>query len=154
VLAPPSQHPDGPTYRWSNELAPATPPARLLRLALKPRREPPPAPLPHDDRRGGAAGPAARSTYGQAALAREIEALSRALPGGRNHALNRASFSLHQLVAGGELDAAEVRRALLGAAAANGLMDDPADGPLSVEKTIASGACAGLLNPRSRPVRP
>jgi hypothetical protein len=72
------------------------------------------------------------------------------MKGGRNHALNRASFRLHQLVAGGELDGSEVRNRLFAAATSNGLMDDPQDGPLSVQKTIASGARAGLLYPRRR----
>jgi hypothetical protein len=89
--------------------------------------------------------------YGAAALDREIGDLSRVPPGQRNPALNRASFVLHQLVAGGELDGAEVERRLIDAAFANGLMTDPADGPRKTMATIRSGARAGLLHPRSRP---
>ena len=88
-----------------------------------------------------------------AALARlasgEIEALANTAPGSRNHALNRASFALYQLVAGGVLDGAEVQQRLLGAAHANGLM---AEGPRAVMVTIASGARAGMQHPRSRPI--
>jgi hypothetical protein len=89
--------------------------------------------------------------YGEAALDREIEMLANAAEGSRNHALNRASFSLHQLVAGGELDQNEVERRLWEAAAANGLATDPKDGPRSIARTIASGARAGMQHPRSRP---
>jgi len=71
--------------------------------------------------------------------------------GSRNHALNKASFCLHQLVAGGELDGPDVERELLAAAYANGLMADPGDGPRKVMATIRSGARAGLQHPRRRP---
>ena len=52
--------------------------------------------------------PAGTSSYAQAALDRECETVAGAAQGARNDALNRASFSLFQLVAGGELDEAEV----------------------------------------------
>ena len=84
-----------------------------------------------------------------AALDREIEALANTAPGGRNHALNRASFSLHQLVAGAELDAGVVRHRLIDASTANRLVAD--DGLPSVLATIKSGMCAGLQHPRTRP---
>jgi hypothetical protein len=58
---------------------------------------------------------------------------------------------LHRLVAGGELDGADVERALLAAADANGLMADLDDGPRKVIATIRSGARAGLRHPRRRP---
>jgi putative DNA primase/helicase len=146
VLAPPSMHPDGPVYRWSNGRPPAVAPEWLARLTRKPPSKPITSKIPpwpwsrpsHSDR------------YGQAALEYEISALANTPPGGRNHALNRASFSLHQLVAMGEIDGAEVRRRLLKAATANGLMSDPQDGPRAVRLTIASGARAGLQHPRKR----
>jgi hypothetical protein len=146
AMVPPSVHPDGPIYRWTNDRPPAIAPAWLVKLA----RQRPGAPkivIPEasDRRRQGSS-----CTYGQAALEYEIAALAKTAPGGRNHALNRASFSLHQLVAGGELDdAAEVRRRLVDACHANGLMQD--DGPRQVNLTIWSGAKAGLQHPRSRP---
>jgi hypothetical protein len=86
--------------------------------------------------------------YGAAALNAEAAALSAALPGARNHALNRAAFALYQLVAGGELDAGAVEACLIRACEANGLIAD--DGLHSVEKTIRSGRNAGLQYPRSR----
>ena len=57
-------------------------------------------------------GPCRAGAYGHAALRAEIAALAATPPGRRNHALNRAAFSLFQLVAGGELAEAEVIAAL------------------------------------------
>jgi hypothetical protein len=91
-------------------------------------------------------GPA--GAYGAAALRREIEALTNTAPGGRNKRLNRASFCLYQLVAGGELDAGEVDPALIEAATANGLVAE--DGVRQCLATIRSGAGAGMLHPRNR----
>ena len=150
VLAPPSVHPSGRIYTWSvdcsiNALAIA--PEWLVALtrkrptiserALATMR----APLQHHGSPGA---------YGKAALQYEISALASTLPGARNHALNRAAFSLFQLVAGGELDEAEVINRLIEAAFANGLMSDPNDGPASVKRTIESGRRAGIQHPRGR----
>lgn len=143
ALAPPSRHPDGPLYRWSNSLPPALPPAWLIRFAQhRPALQGPVKPIPPIRRVN------ATSAYGAVALEREIKALASTAPGGRNHALNRASFSLHQLVAGGELEDAEVRHRLLEAAIANGLVKD--DGARAVLATITSGARAGMKHPRGR----
>jgi hypothetical protein len=94
--------------------------------------------------------PGSTNAYARAALDYEIAELANTIKGGRNAALNRASFSLHQLVAGGELDAAEVRHRLIDACTTNGLMSDPKDGPRAVAATIRSGARAGLQHPRNR----
>ena len=67
---------------------------------------------------------------------------------GRNNQLNKASFCLSQLVAGGELNAADVEAALIDAATANGLVAE--DGMRQTMATIRSGARAGLQHPRSR----
>ena len=147
VAAPPSAHPDGPVYRWLNAAPLALAPDWLVELA----RTRPPPPTPSISQRAIAL----RSirlpgAYGKAALEYEIAELANTPQGARNHALNRASFSLHQLVAGGELDGAVVRQRLLDAATTNGLMADPDDGPRAVMRTIASGARAGLAHPRTR----
>jgi hypothetical protein len=92
--------------------------------------------------------PGDRSAYGRAALDRECAALAAIASGGRNNALNCASFRLHQLVAGGELPDSGIADRLIEACEKNGLIDD--DGKESVEKTIASGRAAGLQSPRSR----
>jgi hypothetical protein len=148
VVAPPSVHPDGPIYRWGNDLPIAIAPDWLVALtrkrstiserAIATMR----AALPHCAAQPGA--------YGRAALEYEITALAGTPNGQRNHALNRAAFSLFQLVAGGELNEAEVLNRLIEASFSNGLMSDPNDGPASVRRTIASGRRAGLLHPRSR----
>ena len=123
VVAPPSVHPDGPVYRWGNDVPIATAPDWLIQLtrkrptiterALATMR----APLQHCAAQPGA--------YGRAALEYEISALASTPNGQRNHALNRAAFSLFQLVAGGELNEAEVLNRLIEASFANGLMTDP-----------------------------
>jgi hypothetical protein len=151
TVAPPSINPDGRRYRWHNRNPIAAMPGWLVELS----REKPRAsisqraaaaivsPLRHcngTDTNGHG--------YGAAALEYEIDALAQTPPGGRNHALNRASFNLHQLVGGGELDGNEVEQALYWAAEANGLIAD--DGAVAVANTIESGRRAGLQYPRSR----
>jgi Bifunctional DNA primase/polymerase, N-terminal len=145
VVAPPSVHPHGPVYRWLNAAPPAVAPDWLVDLTRP--RPPTPSISQRAIARRSVGLPGA---YARAALEREIEELANTPQGARNHALNRASFSLHQLVAGGELDGAEVRDRLIDAAIANGLMADPDDGPRAVMRTIASGARAGMRHPRTR----
>jgi hypothetical protein len=145
VLAPPSVHPDGPTYRWTNNRPLAVASEWLVRLTRRPPPKPITSKIPPSPAR-----PSRTDAYARAALEDEIAALASTPPGGRNHALNRAAFCLYQLVAAGLLDAAVVRNRLREAATLNGLMSDPQDGPRSVERTIASGAHAGLQHPRNR----
>lgn len=83
--------------------------------------------------------------YAQAALEAEVERVTAAANGTRNHTLNRAAFSLGQLVAGGELDEAMVIRELTAAAQLTGL-DDREIGP-----TITSGLKSGATHPRTAP---
>jgi hypothetical protein len=144
ILAPASVHPSGLTYRWTSTAPLAVAPPWLLQLTYK--RPPPsiPTPTSSGQRRNGSPG-----AYGRAALEAEIQTLANTAAGSRNCALNRASFCLHQLVAGGVLEGKEVQQRLLGAAEANGLM---AEGPRSVLRTIESGRLAGLQHPRSRPI--
>ncbi len=155
VVAPPSINPDGREYRWLNK----NPIARMPEWLIELTREKPRAPPTISERAVAAirrstnrAASAVGDTYSRAALDNEIETLANAAPGSRNHALNRASFSLHQLVAGGELDAGEVEHRLVEAATVNGLVAD--DGFRSVMATIESGRRAGLQCPRCRTGRP
>ena len=150
VVVPPSVHPNGTIYQWANDLPPVPAPDWLVELVGK-------KPTASISEQALAAMRVRRPTssnagaYGAAALKYEIEALSAMPPNsGRNHALNRAAFSLFQLVAGGELDEREVLDRLIQAAHANGLMTDPDDGPRKVWTTIQSGRRAGLQHPRSR----
>jgi hypothetical protein len=146
TVAPPSINSDGRAYRWINRNPIAAMPAWLIELT----RDKPPT----ISQRAVAGirqpfnGP---NRYGMAALESEIATLASTAPGSRNAALNRASFSLHQLVAGRELDAGVVRHRLIAASFANGLVAD--DGLRSVLETIKSGRRAGRQYPRSRPTR-
>lgn len=141
VIAPPSANPDGRRYRWLNRNSLAPMPGWLIERTREKSatiRE-----------RAVAAIRQPTDRYYRAALEYEIAALANAAPGGRNLALNRASFCLHQLVKGGELDGGDVWRRLVAAATANGLVDD--DGIKAVTDTIKSGMRAGFANPRRRP---
>ena len=104
---------------------------------------------PAETPRRNSKGTSRASCYAQAALDRECETVAGAIQGSRNDALNRASFSLFQLVAGGELEEAEVIARLGAAAAACGLLKD--DGETAVARTIESGARAGRSEPRHAP---
>jgi Bifunctional DNA primase/polymerase, N-terminal len=147
VVVPPSIHPHGRIYTWITRPngEPAEAPEWLVSLT---RKKPGPsiseravASIPSNGRPGSDA-------YGWVALEREIEDLAMAVPGGRNTALNRTSFRLFQLVAGGELDGRDVTDRLVEACHCNGLVKD--DGLQSVIATINSGSKAGLQHPRSR----
>jgi hypothetical protein len=116
-----------------------------------------PAPLPDwiasliDDRPARAA--AARrlpamgirqaAPYALAALREETTLVATACPGTRNDTLNRAAFSLGQLVAANLLPAAKVVTVLADAAERCGLSRDEA------HRTIRSGMASGQLNPRA-----
>jgi hypothetical protein len=132
VCLPPSKNASGGEYRWeSNGVAQAaTAPSWLVTLAKA----------------------AKAKAWARAALERECRAVASAQPGTRNTTLNTAAFNLFQIVAGGGLDAQEVRDQLFEAAEACGLVAD--DGAASVEATIDSGAQAGRKQPRTRPPPP
>jgi hypothetical protein len=91
------------------------------------------------------AGGASGQGYADTALTREVDAVRSAPPGARNHVLNKAAFSLGQLVAGGELDETTVISALTEAARQAGLDER------EIPKTINSGLSKGKLNPRAVP---
>lgn len=111
-------------------------------LALLPdipeSRTPTPAPKPTTP---------GRSPYGEAAREKECDAVATAPEGERNIALNKASFSLGQLVAGGEIDAGDTQASLLHAALTAGLTESEA------RQTMNSGFQAGSAEPRQAPRR-
>jgi len=82
------------------------------------------------------------SAYGLAALDREVAAVAGASEGTRNETLNRAAFSLGQLVASGALKEGAVFDALICAATSAGLDASEA------RATIRSGLRAGSSTPR------
>lgn len=146
VLVAPSVHPTGHIYAWidpSYEIV--TAPDWLIRLAQ--RKITPgegsdaPSPGPSTSRRND-------GRYGRVALDAELARLRETAPGGRNDALNRAAFSLYQLIGGGEIDQRGIDELLIDACRSNGLVKD--DGLTAVKRTIRSGASAGRQHPRRR----
>ncbi len=118
VVAPPSIHPSGRQYEWSVDCATefADAPQWLLDLVMK--KSAPANGAPTSLHVGDAA------PYVEAALENERAAVIKAPNGQRNDALNRAAFSLGQLVGSGLLDRARVEAALYSASVANGLVAD------------------------------
>jgi hypothetical protein len=135
VVLPPSVHATGRPYRWLAGPAVFPPAPTSLHAALV---QPVPATATgtwHAPATGG---------YAAAALHRERQRVAAAQAGDRNSSLNRAAFSLGQLVAVGVLDEHTVVDQLATAAGRCGL------GPSEVARTIASGLRAGMRHPRTR----
>ena len=82
------------------------------------------------------------TAYAMAALRDEARLVATARPGTRNDTLNRAAFSLGQLVAAGLLPPLAVISALASAAERAGLPED------EVRRTVRSGMTAGARYPR------
>lgn len=124
-------------YTVLHDAPPAVLPGWLTQL-LTPSPLPPQervtVPLTADDRRG---------TYVRAAVTGELRRVSQARTGSRNTALYRASVALGQLVAGGELAAADVTGWLTASALGVGLSQPDA------VRTVASGLRAGAKRPRT-----
>jgi hypothetical protein len=133
----------GRAYICTNATLPAPLPAWIARAVTQP--PPGPAPSPLAMTRNALAVP-----YGLAALREETARVAAAPEGTRNDTLNRAAFSLGQLVAGGYLPGSAVISSLTEAARESGLPDREAT------RTINSGMTAGTRRPRaplSRPAR-
>jgi hypothetical protein len=144
VLAPPSRHISGGSYRWVRTLDQAALPE--VPAALRALLDPDP---PTTTRPAATAGPAALGhPYGRRVLAAELAALGQATSGHRNHTLNRCAFKVYRYVTSGLLDDQEVTAAFTTAALAIGL------NPAEVARTLASACTAGLANPRTVPTGP
>lgn len=141
TVLPPSQHPTGPGYVWLHgepTEPPATVTAAQVIAAFRAVTVAPAVMLPTNN------GDRARA-YALAALRDEVAAVRGAAVGNRNNTLNNAALHLGELVAGGELDRADVEHELLDAALAVGLGEGEA------RATIKSGLDAGARNPRRAP---
>jgi hypothetical protein len=140
VVAPPSRHRSGGTYRWidargAGKLPLA--PGWLLELAVLADQRPQPVRLLSDD----------VLAYASAALASELREVAEAPPGQRNHQLNRSAFKLGQLIGARLLDEAAVTAALVAA----GLSAGP--GERKIRSTVRRGLQAGIRQPRQVVVR-
>lgn len=143
IVVPPSLHAAGDRYQWTGRTSPAPAPGWLMGLLdrsrgfdHRPVREMPRPALPS----GGRA-----ERYAAAAMRDELARLAAAAEGSRNASLNRASFSLGQLVAAGLLDHDHVASELERVATGIGL------GEREIQRTVASGLGAGLSQPRAIP---
>ena len=124
VWAPGLSPDDVPVADWPAELV-----ARLL----------PPKPAPRALTNGTA--------WARKAVENETASVRAATEGTRNDTLNKAAFSLGQIIAGGGLAEVEVEGALLIAAVGAGLPESES------KATIRSGFKAGAMQPRSAPER-
>lgn len=142
-------------YRWlvnPTEAEPMPLPDFLVeKLRAKPeaRREPPPSNGNGYHSTNGHSGPREKdSRYARAALEGELNILNNTPQGGRNDQLNISALKLARLVAGGELDEAEVIEKLEIVARAIGLDER------EIRATIASGFRKGKTDPRRAPEIP
>jgi Bifunctional DNA primase/polymerase, N-terminal len=147
VVAPPSRHASGHTYRWVRDLDHPLPelPEPLRAELTRPAQRPadPVIPLSVGDGPG--------HPYARAALATELARVAAATQGGRNEQLWASGRNLFNFVASGALDEREVHQGLLAAAERNGLLGEE---PRQTRRTIASARQAGLAHPRRPPERP
>jgi hypothetical protein len=150
VLAPPSRHVSGGSYRWLRAFDEA--PIPEVPAALRALLDPDPPTTTRATDPSGSADPdrpaAFGHPYGRRVLADELAALGRATAGHRNRTLNRTAFKVYRYVAGGLLDDQEVTLSFTTAALAIGL------GAAETARTLASARMAGLANPRTVPAGP
>lgn len=163
VIAPPSRHVTGGTYRWVRDLnlarlsqVPA--PLRSLLDPVQAQRaagheDPRPQPRARTPARENSpvtretGAPVAGRSYGLAALTAETDKVRHAEVGQRNTTLNRAAFRCYQLAATGLLDPDDITAQLTAAARTAGLRN------AEITRTLASARHAGLANPRHAPTR-
>jgi hypothetical protein len=128
----------GRAYTARGGRTPAPLPAWLSRLVAEP-----PAPAPAVPSQWVPAGDIAQGrAYALAALRAETSRVAAAVPGTRNDTLNRAAFSLGQLVTAGLLPPIPVITSLIDAAMHAGLPEEEAI------RTVRSGMAGGARKPR------
>lgn len=157
AVIPHSVHPSGNRYRpklgnWADiPLITDEQADELLTLARALDQTPEPllAPEPQKPVKAPAAAPVGSEAdvqrkYATVALEKELDTLRVTREGGRNDQLNKAAFSVGQLVGAGVLDEVEARQALAAAAHEAG-MHEGKDG---ITSTINSGMRDGKAKPR------
>ncbi|MEV6276686.1 bifunctional DNA primase/polymerase [Nocardia sp. NPDC051832] len=117
-------------------------PARQLPAWLRHQLQSSPSPPAH----GPVEPPHQPGRYLTAILTSELHTVTAARVGTRNHSLFRAAFTLGRLVAGGELDEHDTRRALVTAAARH--IGTDGFTAVEVERTITSAFKLGADRPR------
>jgi hypothetical protein len=85
--------------------------------------------------------------YAERALLNAWFELHNCPAGCRNHLLNVLAYKMGRLVVRGWIERGRVEEYLLRACRANGLLDDPEDGPAKCRATLASGIEAGMRRP-------
>jgi RecA-family ATPase len=144
AILPPSVRTDG-EYRWHPDCAALIDaPDWLVELTLKKPKHNGADTAQKANGYDRASGEGA-TAWALAALEREAAAVASAAEGTRNKTLNKAAFSLAQIVAGGGLPESEVRDRLTTAAHAVGLAAD------EIRRTIDSAFAAGQEHPRTKP---
>jgi hypothetical protein len=143
IIAANSVGRDGP-YRVVKDLDIAPLPPWLVSALTKPE---PPAPQRASAGTSPPLAGARASAYVRAILDGEADTVRTTRYGqGRNHALNRAAFTLGRLIGAGELDEPTVRQALLQAAACHIGIEGFTEA--EAQRTVTSGVQAGCRHPR------
>ncbi len=137
IVAAPSVHRSGSCYQWLEANVPTTGAPPWLKRPERAHSELAELKPPMFDGDG--------TPYGLAVLRDEVETLGAAQVGTRNHQLNRATFVLAQLVAGGELLEGPVREAVLSTALAIGL--DEAESRQTIDSAFEAGSRAPRVAP-------
>ena len=148
VVFPGSIHPDtGQPYDFIDGFAPwqikiAPLPEWIIDALSKPKKT---QSIPKGQSTAQSTAQSTDSRYAQTALKLETAAVRGAPEGTRNDTLNKAAFSLGQLVGSNALSRADVEWALLDAAISSGLHENEA------RATIRSGVDSGIQQPREIP---
>jgi hypothetical protein len=149
VVAPPSRHVSGHSYRWVVGQDLGMPPGEVPAVLLE-RLQPRQLPRPTGPVELPAAGDGRGDRYARAALTEELARVATAPVGQRNRQLWESTRNLYNLVAVGALNHHQVDQGLLEAAERCGLL---AEEPRQTQRTLASGRQVGLAHP-GRPRQP
>lgn len=141
IVAPPSRHISGHGYTWDDPSVPIAHFPAALSERLRARQPQIPSTVVPLRRLGSGGTP-----YGLTALERLVDELLATTEGARNDTLNRITYRVARLVAGGELEHDPAMQELSKAATSIGL------GEVEIRATIQSAAGAGTANPKSAPL--
>ncbi len=148
VIAPPSRHISGGSYEWAGAWTLPDLPEHFLERIRPPEHHIDTSSRPRPRWTEPVRIDRALAAWATKALDVEARQVRSAASGGRNHRLNRAAFSLGQIVGAGLLDADTVTDHLHHAALGAGL------GAREATMTIRSGLQAGMTRPRVPAERP